>query len=84
MLKKLYVSYVQSSWTKHAVEVDSPQPRSQSDQSADPHDSTCAHAISDSEIFCKKWVSVNVHKECQEPKKHPGMTTPIYLLSLKR
>lgn len=63
-------SGTQSSWTKHAVEVDSPQPMSPSDQLADPHDSTCAQVISDSEIFCNKWVSMTANREGQEQKKH--------------
>ncbi|KAI3901690.1 hypothetical protein MKW98_021854 [Papaver atlanticum] len=38
-------SGTQSSWTKQAVEVDSPQPMSPWKQSSDPPDSTCAQAI---------------------------------------
>lgn len=76
-VKKFSASYVQSSWTKHAVEVDSPQPMSPSDPLADPQDSTCAQVISDSEIFCDKWVSMNAHKECQEQKQNAGTATTI-------
>lgn len=63
-------SGTQSSWTKHAVEVDSPQPMSPCDQLADPQDSTCAQVIPDSEIFCNEWVSMSVNRECQEQKKN--------------
>ncbi|KAM0887381.1 hypothetical protein ACQ4PT_029041 [Festuca glaucescens] len=46
----------QSSWTKRAVEIDSPQDMSP-DQSADPPDSTCAHVIHPkSEICSNRWL----------------------------
>ncbi|XP_020271482.1 two-component response regulator-like PRR73 [Asparagus officinalis] len=62
-------SGTQSSWTKHAVEIDSPQPMSPSDQLPDPHDSTCAQVISDRELLCNKWVPTTAIK-CQKQNKH--------------
>lgn len=61
-------SGTQSSWTKHAVEVDSPQPMSPSDQLADGHDSTCAQVIPESEIFYNKWVPMTTDRECHKQK----------------
>lgn len=55
----------QSSWTKRAVEVDSPQPLSPSDQLADPHDSTCAQVIHPkAENYCDGWLPIATQKEC--------------------
>lgn len=49
----------QSSWTKRAVEVESPQPMSPWDQLADPPDSTCAQVIhSRPEAFGSNWLPV--------------------------
>ncbi|KAK6929253.1 CCT domain [Dillenia turbinata] len=46
-----------SSWTKRAVEVDSPQPMSPWDKLADPPDSTCAQVIhSRPEEFSNNWI----------------------------
>eukprot|EP00268_Persea_americana_P006289 TRINITY_DN1227_c0_g1_i1.p1 TRINITY_DN1227_c0_g1~~TRINITY_DN1227_c0_g1_i1.p1 ORF type:complete len:798 (-),score=213.60 TRINITY_DN1227_c0_g1_i1:1223-3616(-) len=59
-------SSTQSSWTKRAIEVDSPQPTSPWDQLTDPHDSTCAQVVHPKpETFCKEWMSMTT-KECQE------------------
>ncbi|XXG81073.1 hypothetical protein AAC387_Pa09g1793 [Persea americana] len=61
-------SGTQSSWTKRAVEVDSPQSTSPWDQLADPHDSTCAQVIHPKpEIFYNEWEPMQ--KECQELKE---------------
>eukprot|EP00262_Sarcandra_glabra_P004391 TRINITY_DN1536_c0_g2_i1.p1 TRINITY_DN1536_c0_g2~~TRINITY_DN1536_c0_g2_i1.p1 ORF type:complete len:779 (-),score=159.81 TRINITY_DN1536_c0_g2_i1:150-2486(-) len=50
-------SGTQSSWTKRAIEVDSPRPVSPWDQLDDPHDSTCAPVIHPKpETFCNEWV----------------------------
>nr|XP_010937775.1 two-component response regulator-like PRR37 isoform X2 [Elaeis guineensis] len=59
-------SGTQSSWTKRAVEVDSPQHVSPSDQLANPPDSTCAQVIHPKpEAFCHDWVSMNANGECE-------------------
>jgi len=59
-------SGTQSSWTKRAVDVDSPQPMSPWDQLEDPPDSTCAQVIhSRSEAFGNHWVSTTAMKECR-------------------
>ncbi|PSS34571.1 Two-component response regulator-like [Actinidia chinensis var. chinensis] len=58
-------SGTQSSWTKRAVEVDSPQPVSPWDQLADPPDSTCAQDIhSRPEAFSNNWVPITVTRKC--------------------
>ncbi|XP_057511684.1 two-component response regulator-like PRR37 [Actinidia eriantha] len=58
-------SGTQSSWTKRAVEVDSPQPMSPWDQLADPPDSTCAQDIhSRPEAFSNNWVPITVTRKC--------------------
>ncbi|KAJ6801304.1 two-component response regulator-like PRR73 [Iris pallida] len=61
-------SATQSSWTKHAVEVDSPRPMSPSDQLADRHDSTCAQVIPESEILYNNWVPMTTDRECHKQK----------------
>ncbi|KAF3954250.1 hypothetical protein CMV_020388 [Castanea mollissima] len=56
-------SGTQSSWTKRAVEVDSPQPISPWEQLADAPDSTCAQVFhSRPEAFGNNWVPVE-HEE---------------------
>ncbi|KAM0847218.1 hypothetical protein ACQ4PT_055144 [Festuca glaucescens] len=56
----------QSSWTKRAVEIDSPQDMSP-DQSADPPDSTCAHVIhAKSEICSNRWLPGTDNKKCKK------------------
>ncbi|KAM0953247.1 putative response regulator and transcription factor RR-A-type family [Dioscorea sansibarensis] len=63
-------SGTQNSWTKCAVEVDSPQPMSPSDQLADPHDSTCAQVIHPKpESFCNGWVPIPTTKDGQQQKQ---------------
>lgn len=60
-------SGTQSSWTKRAVDVDSPQPISPWawDQLEDPPNSTCAQVIySRPEAFGHNWVPTTVTKEC--------------------
>ncbi|XP_072984022.1 two-component response regulator-like PRR37 [Typha latifolia] len=59
-------SGTQSSWTKRAVEVESSQPMSPSDQLADPPDSTCAQVIHPKpEIFCNEWFPMTTNRSCQ-------------------
>ncbi|CAH2040694.1 unnamed protein product [Thlaspi arvense] len=53
-----------SSWTKQALEVDSPPPMSPWDQLADPPDSTCAQVIhSRPEAFSNNWVPIAATRE---------------------
>ncbi|KAF8397608.1 hypothetical protein HHK36_016528 [Tetracentron sinense] len=61
-------SGTQSSWTKRAVEVDSPQPMLPWDQLADPPESTCAQFIhSKPEAFRNHWVhTTTTTSECQQ------------------
>ncbi|KAL3523420.1 hypothetical protein ACH5RR_016254 [Cinchona calisaya] len=57
----------QSSWSKRAVEVDSPQPMSPWDDLADPPDSTCAQVIhSRPEAHSSNWVPTNATKRKQD------------------
>ncbi|KAJ4972379.1 hypothetical protein NE237_005478 [Protea cynaroides] len=60
-------SGTQSSWTKQAVEVDSPQPISPWDQIADPPNSTCAQVIHPkTEALGSEWVLATAARECKE------------------
>lgn len=60
-------SGTQSSWTKKAVEVDSPGHISPCDRLAECPDSTCAQVIhSNAEITGNRRVPVTADKECQE------------------
>ncbi|KAK6231533.1 hypothetical protein SCA6_001606 [Theobroma cacao] len=60
-------SATQSSWTKQAVEVDSPRPVSPWDRVAECRDSTCAQVIhSNADLSGNKWVPVTAAKECKE------------------
>ncbi|URE44871.1 Two-component response regulator-like PRR73 [Musa troglodytarum] len=60
-------SSTQSSWTKRAAEVDSPQPMSSSDRLPDPPDSTCAQVIHTTpETFCKDLVPTSANRENQD------------------
>lgn len=62
-------SGTQSSWTKRAVEVDSPKPVSEWDQIAECPDSTCAQVVhSNAKIGGKKVVPL-AGKECPEHKE---------------
>lgn len=68
---------LQSSWTKKAAEVDSPQPISPRYQSAD--DSICAQVIhTKPESFSNGWVHLNEPKDGLEQDEQPG----IYLFLL--
>ncbi|KAH9700955.1 Two-component response regulator-like PRR37 [Citrus sinensis] len=70
-------SGTQSSWTKKAAEVDSPQPISPRYQSAD--DSICAQVIhTKPESFSNGWVHLNEPKDGLEQDEQPG----IYLFLL--
>lgn len=60
-------SATQSSWTKRAVEVDSPKPMRPWDQSADPPDSTCAQVTQSwPEAFGNYQVPMTSSKDYQE------------------
>ncbi|KAF8396651.1 hypothetical protein HHK36_018275 [Tetracentron sinense] len=60
-------SSLPSSWTKRAVEVDSPQPMLTWDQLADPLDSTCAQFIHSKLETCgNHCVHMTATRECQE------------------
>ncbi|KAJ6986980.1 two-component response regulator-like PRR37 isoform X5 [Populus alba x Populus x berolinensis] len=62
-------SGTQSSWTKRAVEVDSPKPMSPWDQDhlSDPPDSTCAQVIHSRPEACdNSWVPLATTKKCGE------------------
>lgn len=64
---------MQSSWTKRAAEVHSPQPISPPDQMADAPDSTCAQVIhTKPEIFSNRWVHTET-KENPEQDEQLGM-----------
>ncbi|OMP03659.1 hypothetical protein COLO4_10285 [Corchorus olitorius] len=68
-----YVLFSQSSWTKQAVEVDSPRPVSPWDRVAECPDSTCAQVIhSHAELSGNKWVPVTAARECQERDEQAG------------
>ncbi|ONM61181.1 hypothetical protein ZEAMMB73_Zm00001d022590 [Zea mays] len=58
----------QNSWTKLAVEIDSPQAMSL-DQLADPANSTCAQVIhSKSEICSHRWLPGSSNRNCKKQK----------------
>lgn len=60
---------MQSSWTKRAVEIDSPQP-----MSADPPDSTCAQVIHPkSEICSNKWLPAANKRNSKKQKENKGI-----------
>lgn len=64
---------MQSSWTKRAVEIDSPQPMSP-DQLADPPDSTCAQVIHPkSEICSNKWLPTANKRNGKKQKENNGI-----------
>lgn len=59
-------SGTQSSWSKRAVEVDSPQPMSLWDDLAEPPDSTCAQFIrSRPEAHSSNWVPINATRKSE-------------------
>nr|BAL63648.1 pseudo-response regulator [Triticum turgidum subsp. durum] len=64
-------SGTQSSWTKRAVEIDSPQDMSP-DQSIDPPDSTCAHVSHLKSEICSNRLRGTDNKKCQKPKETNG------------
>ncbi|XP_040994130.1 two-component response regulator-like PRR37 isoform X2 [Juglans microcarpa x Juglans regia] len=75
---KRHLSYFgtlgQSSWTKRAAEVESPQPISPPDQITDGPDSTCAQVIhTKPEKFSNRWVHVTETKECPEQDEQHGV-----------
>ncbi|XP_050892230.1 two-component response regulator-like APRR7 isoform X3 [Lathyrus oleraceus] len=61
-----------SSWTKRAVEVDSPKSGSQWDQIAECPDSTCAQVVHSNAEICRGKVVPPVIKECPEQKEQIG------------
>ncbi|XP_042427353.1 two-component response regulator-like PRR37 [Zingiber officinale] len=67
-------SSTQSSWTKHAAEVDSPQSISNSDQLAEPPDSTCALVIHPATgALCKDQIPKHLTGEKQGKRKLSGL-----------
>ncbi|KAJ1297660.1 hypothetical protein BS78_01G393800 [Paspalum vaginatum] len=72
-------SGTQSSWTKRAVEIDSPQPMSP-DQLADPPDSTCAQVIHPkSEICSNKWLPTANRRNNKKQKENKDESMGKYL-----
>ncbi|TVU47470.1 hypothetical protein EJB05_07073 [Eragrostis curvula] len=72
-------SGTQSSWTKRAVEIDSPQPMSP-DQSADLPDSTCAQVIHPkSDICCNKWLPTANKRSGNKQKENNDESMGKYL-----
>ncbi|CAN6320417.1 unnamed protein product [Urochloa humidicola] len=68
-----------SSWTKRAVEIDSPQPMSP-DQLADPPDSTCAQVIHPkSEICSNKWLPAANKRNGKKQKENKDESMGKYL-----
>ena len=63
---------MQSSWTKRAVEVDSPKSGSQWDQIAECPDSTCAQVVHSNAEICMEKMVPPVLKECLEKKEQIG------------
>jgi len=62
----------QSSWTKRAVEIDSPQAMSPN-QSNDPPDSTCAHVIYPKSAICSNgWLPGTENKKCKNKETNDG------------
>lgn len=67
-----YYVVQQSSWSKRAVEVESPQAMSPWDE-AEPADSTCALVIqSRPEAQSTNWVPTNSARKCQRENDEPG------------
>ncbi|KAJ3682786.1 hypothetical protein LUZ60_013013 [Juncus effusus] len=63
-------SGTQSSWTKCAVEVESPKALSLTGQLADPPDSTCAQVIHPKpEIYCNTWLPISTPPSHLPPKQ---------------
>jgi len=72
-------SGTQSSWTKRAVEIDSPEPMSP-DQLADPPDSTCAQVIHPkSEICSNKWLPTANKRNGKKHKENKDESMGRYL-----
>ncbi|XP_039828716.1 two-component response regulator-like PRR73 isoform X2 [Panicum virgatum] len=72
-------SGTQSSWTKRAVEIDSPQPMSP-DQLVDPPDSTCAQVIHPkSEICSNKWLPGANKRNSKKKKENKDESMGKYL-----
>ena len=64
---------LQSSWTKRAVEVDSPKPMLPWDQLADPPDSTFAQVIHSRPEACDNWVPLATMKKFGKQDDELGM-----------
>uniref|UniRef100_A0A453AIY7 CCT domain-containing protein n=1 Tax=Aegilops tauschii subsp. strangulata TaxID=200361 RepID=A0A453AIY7_AEGTS len=69
-------SGTQTSWTKRAVEIDSPQDMSP-DQSVDPPDSTCAHVSHLKSEICSNRLRGTNNKKCQKPTEFKGKELEI-------
>lgn len=81
ILTDYYNLILQSSWTKQAVEVDSPRPMSPCDRVAECPDSTCAQVIhSNAEISGNYMVPATAARECQEHDKQQGMQDILYCI----
>lgn len=66
---------LQSSWTKRAAEVESPQAISPQDQMADAPDSSCAQVIhTKPEKFSNRWLRTTETQECPEQDEQLGMS----------
>ncbi|KAK3227678.1 hypothetical protein Dsin_007540 [Dipteronia sinensis] len=75
-------SGTQSSWTKKAVEVDSPRPMSSCDRVAECPDSTCAQAIhSAAEISGNDMVPMTAARECQEQLDNIAMGRDLNIVA---
>ncbi|KAF0903942.1 hypothetical protein E2562_030080 [Oryza meyeriana var. granulata] len=72
-------SGTQSSWTKRAVEIDSPRPMSP-DQPSDPPDSTCAQVIHPkSEICSNRWLPTSNKRSGKKQKENNDDSMRKYL-----
>lgn len=76
-------SGTQSSWSKRAIEVDSPQPMSPWNELADPPDSTCAQVIhSRPEALSATWVPANATRRCLNEKDELGNVRTVKDLNM--
>ncbi|XP_062156956.1 two-component response regulator-like PRR73 [Alnus glutinosa] len=77
-------SGTQSSWTKRAIEVDSPQPMSLWEQLADHPESTCAQVIhSRTEAFGNNWVPMITTTECERQDNELGLEIGVSRIPLQ-
>lgn len=70
---------LQSSWTKRAVEVESPKPTSLWDQLADPPESTCSQVLlSRPEALGDSWVPTTTTRESEQQDDELGMHGSVF------